>query len=108
MGQLTIHVNGRPYVVGCEDGQEGHLRALAAVLSEKVSQLAPSAGQLGETRLMLLGALVLADELDEARGRAEAAEQQAERLRDDLAKADNRAIAVLEALAAKIESLAAK
>ena len=49
-----------------------------------------------------------ADELDEARGRAEAAEQQAERLRDDLAKADNRAIAVLEALAAKIESLAAK
>ena len=25
MAQLTIEVNGRPYVVGCEDGQEQHL-----------------------------------------------------------------------------------
>ena len=29
MGQVTVNVNGRPYVVGCEDGQEGHVERLA-------------------------------------------------------------------------------
>ena len=29
MSQVTIEVNGRPYVVGCEDGQESHLIELA-------------------------------------------------------------------------------
>jgi cell division protein ZapA len=108
MSQLTIHVHGKSYVVGCEDGQESHLRALAVLLSDKVAELAQDAGQLGETRLMLLGALVLADELGETRTRAAAAEAEIARLRDDLAKADSRAVAILEAVASKIESMAAR
>jgi cell division protein ZapA len=108
MSQLTIHVHGKPYVVGCEDGQESHLRALAALLSDTVAELAPGAGQLGETRLMLLGALTLADELSESRARAEKAEADVARLRDHLARADSRAVAVLEAVAAKIESMAGR
>jgi cell division protein ZapA len=108
MAQLTIHVNGRPYVVGCEDGQEPHLRSLAEIVDDKVTNLAPAAGQLGETRLMLLGALMLADELAEARRLAAAAQSEAARLREDLARADARAVSVLEAVAAKIESLAAR
>lgn len=108
MSQLTINVHGKAYVVGCEDGQEAHLRSLAAKLSEKVAELAKNAGQLGETRLMLLAALVFADGLGEAEARARTAEAEANRLREDLAKADSRAVAVLEAVAAKIESMAAK
>ena len=57
---------------------------------------------------MLLAALVFADELGEADARAQAAEAEANRLREDLAKADSRAVAVLEAVAAKIESMAAR
>jgi cell division protein ZapA len=108
VSQLTIHVHGKPYVVGCEDGQEAHLRSLAALLNDKVAELAPDAGQLGETRLMLLGALVLADELSESLVRAEKAEAEVARLRDHLAQSDLRAVAVLEAVAAKIESMAAR
>ena len=108
MSQLTINVHGKSYVVGCEDGQEAHLRSLASKLSEKVADLAENAGQLGETRLMLLAALVFADELGEAESRARIAEKEASRLKDDLAKADSRAVAVLEAVAAKIESMAAR
>ena len=108
MSQLTIHVHGKPYIVGCEDGQEPHLRSLAALLSDKVAELAPDAGPLGETRLILLGALVLADELSDSRARAEKAEAEAARLREHLVLADSRAIAVLEALAAKIESMATR
>ena len=40
--------------------------------------------------------------------RAEKAETEAARLRDHLAQADARAVAVLEALATKIESMASK
>ena len=108
MSQLTIQIHGKPYVVGCEDGQEAHLRSLAALVSDKVAELATNAGPLGETRLMLLGALVLADELSESRARAERAEAEATRLREQVAQADSRAVAILEALAAKIESMAAR
>ena len=51
---------------------------------------------------------MFADGLGEAEARARIAEAEANRLREDLAKADSRAVAVLEAVAAKIESMAAK
>ena len=63
MAQLTVEVNGRPYVVGCEDGQEARLRELAAAVDTQVRQVARDVGLLGETRLMLMGALVMADEM---------------------------------------------
>ena len=58
MSQVTIEVNGRPYVVGCEDGQERRLTELAAQLDAQVRQVAMDVGPLGETRLILMGALV--------------------------------------------------
>ena len=42
MAQLTIEVNGRPYLVGCEDGQESHLRELARLFDSQVQQLSDS------------------------------------------------------------------
>ena len=69
MAQLNIEVNGRPYTVGCEDGQEGRLLELAAVLDTHVRQVGEQVGQLGETRLILMGALLLADDFaDRAHG----------------------------------------
>ena len=107
MAQVTIEVNGRPYVVGCEDGQEQRLAELAALLDAQVRQVATDVGPLGETRLILMGALVMADEHRRAaRARsptlkAELARPGAERGRAELA-----AVAALEAAAARIERLA--
>ena len=69
MAQVTLSVNGRPYVVGCEDGQESHLTELARLFDEQVRQVSRDVGQLGETRLFLMAALMLADELSDLRGR---------------------------------------
>ncbi|HEY2481336.1 MAG TPA: cell division protein ZapA [Caulobacteraceae bacterium] len=107
MGEVTIHVNGKPYLVGCEDGEETRLAALAADFDAKVRGLGAQAA-LGETRLMLMGALVLADEAVVMAERLAAAEAEAERLRGLLDAADSRAVAALEAAARKIESLAAR
>jgi cell division protein ZapA len=107
MAQVTIDVNGRPYQVGCEDGQEAHLRDLAAVIDRQVRQVAEDVGQLGETRLLLMSALLMADELAEARGRLTALSAEVARLQGDHDRVEARAVAALDGAAQKIEQLAA-
>lgn len=62
MAQVNVQINGYSYVVGCEDGQEKHLEAMAAVLQSKVD-VVKSLGQQGEARVLLLAGLLLADHL---------------------------------------------
>jgi cell division protein ZapA len=108
MGQVTIQVNGRPYPVGCEDGQEAHVQELAAVFDEQVRQVAAEVGQLAESRLFLMGALLLADELADLRARVGALQTDLARLQADRARSDLRAVAALEEAARQIEALGAK
>jgi len=108
MAQLTIEVNGRPYLVGCEDGQEGHLRELADLVDTQVRQVGEEVGQLGETRLMLMGALLVADLYTELQARVVALESELVRLRAEQGRFELKAIAVIEHAAQKIEQLAAE
>src|SRR4051812_18194461 len=108
MAEVTVRVNGRPYQVGCEDGQEEHVRGLAEIFSKHVGDVAKQVGQLGDTRLFLLGALMLADELSETRGDLAPASADLAQLRADHVRGESRAVAVLEQAARKIEALAAK
>jgi cell division protein ZapA len=108
MGEVSVRVNGRAYPVGCEDGQEQHVLSLARLFDEHVSQVARDVGQLGETRLFLLGALLLADELAETRGRLAGADAGLAKAETAAVDGERRAVAALEAAAKKIEALAAK
>lgn len=63
MAQLTIRINGYAYTVGCEDGQERHLQAMAEQIDNRINGLKSLGGQSGESRLLVLAALVMADEL---------------------------------------------
>jgi cell division protein ZapA len=107
MAQVTIEVNGRPYTVGCEDGQENHLRELARVFDTQVRLVSQDLGQLGDTRLFLLGALLMADELFELRGRLTGLQEEVARLQSDLARTESKTLAALEGAAQRIEKLAA-
>ena len=108
MAQVNITVNGRPYAVGCEDGQEHHLLELARLFDRQVRQVSEDMGQLGETRLFLMGALLLADELMDAKARLPAVQAELARLQSDNARLEARAAAALAKAAAKIEKLAAE
>jgi|SRR5690348_10942423 cell division protein ZapA len=66
MGRVTVPVNGRSYTVSCEDGQETRIRRLAQYVDAKVGEFVAEVGQVGEARLLLLTALVIADELSDA------------------------------------------
>ncbi|MFM1959557.1 MAG: hypothetical protein RL588_1074 [Pseudomonadota bacterium] len=106
MAQVTLSVNGRPYVVGCEDGQEAHLTELARLFDEQVQQVSKDVGQLGETRLFLMAALLLADELSDLRGRMAGLQADHARLQSEAGTVEGRAVAALEAAARRIEKLA--
>ncbi len=63
MAQLTVKVNGYAYNVGCEDGQEAHLQEMARQVEQRIDNIKALGGQSGESRLLLLAALLMADEL---------------------------------------------
>lgn len=108
MAQVTIEVNGRPYMVGCEDGQEANLRELAALFDSQVRQVSAEVGQLGETRLFLMGALLMADELADAKARLARVTAELNQIRTLHGRAETRAVTALDAAARRIEALAEK
>ena len=63
MAQLTVKINGYAYNVGCEDGQEAHLQEMARQVERRIENIKALGGQSGESRLLLLAALLMADEL---------------------------------------------
>lgn len=85
MAQVTIRINGRPYDINCEDGQESHVQRLASVLAGKVAELVKQVGQAGDARLLVMAGLLVADELADARLRENQLVKQAMELNRQLA-----------------------
>jgi cell division protein ZapA len=65
--KVDISINGRLYLVACDDGQEERLRELGLMVDARVRQLAGPTplGVVGETQILVLAGLMLADELVE-------------------------------------------
>ncbi len=103
MAQVTIRINGFTYTVGCEDGQEPHLEKMAVEIEQRITSIKAIGGQSGEARLLMLAALLLADELHDTRqARVNAAPAAAKPSKDAVEKH-----AKLRRLAARAEEIAA-
>lgn len=66
MPEIHLTVNGRSYPVSCQDGEEARIKELAHYVDRKTQEFVSKLGQIGEARLLVLAALVLADELADA------------------------------------------
>jgi cell division protein ZapA len=77
MAQASITLNGRIYRLNCGEGEEERLRQLSQIVSAKLDSLVAEFGQVGEDRLLLMSALLIADEMLEAKTRADALEEAA-------------------------------
>jgi cell division protein ZapA len=105
-------VNNRAYTIACDDGEEDHLRQLAAAVDAKAREVLSSVGQVGDTRLLLMAALLIADE--HHGGKTDTHDHHAEHqsLRAEMeaqAKlAEEQAAAVLDKSCARLEKLAAE
>jgi len=118
MPLVNVMVNSRAYTIACDDGEEGHLKALAAEVDSKVQELLGSVGQVGDQRLILMSALLLADEkhavlaqldtakrqLEEEKGAREELGTRAERSEAIAADAIENAVKRIEDIAAKLKA----
>jgi cell division protein ZapA len=115
MALVNVMVNGRAYTIACDDGEEDHLRELAAHVDSKVKELLTSVGQVGDQRLLLMAAVLITDELFEARSRQDAHAKKAgdlaaahEEISGKLDHSETLAFESLEAAAKRVEALTAK
>ncbi len=82
MAQVTLRINGYSYLVGCEDGQEPHLKAMGEAVQTRIDSI-KTLGQTGEARLLMLAALLLADELHDKEAALHAGRQAERRAAPD-------------------------
>jgi cell division protein ZapA len=59
---ITLTIGGRNHVIATTAGEEAHLRTLAGMIDDRVRQLGVAHNQT-EARMLLIAALVLADEV---------------------------------------------
>ena len=65
MATIDVKINGNRHSLACRDGDEDKLKGLAAFVDQKAAGLIGKLGQVNETKLLLMTAIVIADEMQE-------------------------------------------
>lgn len=69
MGKISATIQNRSYRLSCDDGDEDRLRELVEYVRSKADQLVEEHGRISEEHLLLMTAVLIADELwDERQG----------------------------------------
>jgi cell division protein ZapA len=92
--------------MACEDGQEHHLLRLAEDLDQRIAKLHTSFGEIGDTRLTVMAALTVSDELAESAKRIRRLEEELAALQDARVVATDRGQATQAAIVAAFNSAA--
>lgn len=115
MAQVSVTINGRQFRMTCEDGQEERLETLARELDARIGGLRAKFGEIGDTRLTVMAAITVVDELAEAGTRIKRLEEELAALQDaravisDRNKTAQASIATaLSAAAERIEGITKK
>jgi len=100
LAQVDVSVNGQSYRIACEDGQEDRLVDLAAMVDEKVIGLVNQIGQVGSNRLLVMAALIIADELVDLKNEVGSSRE----LEDNIKQEDM--VLTLQEITKRIENIA--
>ena len=113
MAHVNVTIGGRPYRMACEDGQEDHLRRLAATIDAKIAEMKSAFGEIGDQRLTVMASISILDEASDLRQKIDRLEQDIAALKAEKASVEssgeNWAQSLAEALddsASRIERLA--
>ena len=98
---VTVRLNGQPYQMGCDAGQEAHIEALAREVEEVLNQLTGTVGQIGEARLLAMAALIIADRKSETPAREDGAAATASLSADEIEQLAGR----IKAMAGRVSQL---
>ncbi len=67
MALIKVQVNGRSFRMGCREGEEARVQALAAEIDAHVQRIKSGTKAVQDDRLFLMAALMVADQLWDAR-----------------------------------------
>lgn len=67
MGLALLSISGRNYRISCRDGDEDRIARLGDDIAARAERITGSLGTLPEGQLLVMTALMLADELADAR-----------------------------------------
>ena len=116
MPLVNVMVNGRAYTLGCDEGEEEHLKELAGLVDTKAREALNMVGQqAGVTKMMLMAALLIADEHHDAvqklaagRQAVAGSAQEQKSLNRRAEQAESNAADILESAATRLEAIAAR
>ena len=63
--RVTVSINGKDYPMACQPGEEAKVMALGNRIDEIARKISVSTGPIGESRLLVMAALIIADSLSE-------------------------------------------
>jgi cell division protein ZapA len=81
MGEVTVTISGRAYLLACDEGEEARLADLAELVDAKIAALKERFGAIGDQRLAIMAAITFADEWAEAKDRLRELEAEIARLK---------------------------
>ena len=106
MSEVTVTINSRQFRMACEDGQEDHLQQLAKHVDDRITALRGQFGEIGDARLTVMAALMVADELSETVNKVQRLDEELAALQNARATFADRAQATQAALVAAFTSAA--
>jgi len=116
MPLVNVMINGKAYTLGCDEGEEGHLKEMASVVDTKAREALSMIGQqAGDAKMMLMAALLLADEHHDMTDKLAAGSQAQDKSSEErkslhlkAEQAESAAADMLESAAKKLEDIAAR
>ena len=63
MGQISVNFNNQEHHLACQDGGEERLKMLAEYIDRRAENLIDKMGPVGDLRLLLMTAIMIADEM---------------------------------------------
>jgi cell division protein ZapA len=67
MADVNLSINGKPYSISCDAGQEKRVTELGRYVDSRLREISKAGAASTETHLLVLTALMLADEITELR-----------------------------------------
>ena len=106
MGTITVRLGSITQTVSCADGQESHLAAMAGEVDRRMARLRELGGGAvgGDQQLVVLAALMLADEVHDLRAELSAKPREVVR---EVPMPDHELATYLDSLARRAEEIAA-
>ena len=114
MAEVSLNIHGKTYGIACDDGQERRVSEVGQYVDSRARDIATAGAASNENHLLVLTALVLADEIKELRdsltGMQSAGSQQAPQVvQQGLSEAEERRIIEsIEQLANRIDSVTSR